>query len=42
MANRKQHGDIEERNRDRLLEVLANWDDDEKLEKGRELFYADR
>ncbi len=42
MAHRKQQQDLEERNRKHLLETLADWDDDENIERGRDLFFSDR
>ncbi|WVW80454.1 hypothetical protein I302_102436 [Kwoniella bestiolae CBS 10118] len=42
LAQRKAHDDLIERNRRRLTEQYENWDDDEIIEKGRELFYTDR
>jgi RNA-binding protein 25 len=42
-ANRIKHEDESEaRERRALRERLAKWDDEEKIERGRELFYADR
>ncbi|KAL7423581.1 hypothetical protein Q5752_001161 [Cryptotrichosporon argae] len=41
-ASRKQQADAEERNRRHMAEMLAEWDDDEKADRGRELFYSDR
>lgn len=41
-ARAKQQADLEERTRKQLGEILAAWDDDDKIERGRELFYADR
>ncbi|WWC68325.1 uncharacterized protein I206_102250 [Kwoniella pini CBS 10737] len=42
LAQRKAHEDLIERNRKRLEDQYENWDDDEIIEKGRELFYTDR
>ncbi|ORY21007.1 hypothetical protein BCR39DRAFT_554400 [Naematelia encephala] len=42
MAHRKQQSDAENRNRVRLQELLETWDDDEKIDRGKELFYSDR
>ncbi|WRT65978.1 uncharacterized protein IL334_002929 [Kwoniella shivajii] len=42
LAQRKAHQDLIERNRHRQEDQYENWDDDEVIEKGRELFYADR
>jgi hypothetical protein len=42
MAQRKQQADNEERNRKHAVEMLDAWDDDEKTDRGREWFYADR
>jgi hypothetical protein len=42
LAHRKQQADNEERNRKYAAEMLDAWDDDEKIDRGRELFYADR
>jgi hypothetical protein len=42
MSNRKQQADFEERNRTQMAQYLEEWDDDEKTERGKELFFADR
>ncbi|WWC88177.1 uncharacterized protein L201_003082 [Kwoniella dendrophila CBS 6074] len=42
LAQRKAHDDLIERNRRRLEDQYENWDDDEIIEQGRELFYSDR
>ncbi|OCF75290.1 hypothetical protein I204_04143 [Kwoniella mangroviensis CBS 8886] len=42
LAQRKAHEDLIERNRRRQIEQYENWDDDEIIEKGREMFYSDR
>nr|XP_018265023.1 uncharacterized protein I303_03205 [Kwoniella dejecticola CBS 10117]OBR87181.1 hypothetical protein I303_03205 [Kwoniella dejecticola CBS 10117] len=42
LAQRKAHEDLIERNRRRLEDLYENWDDDEIIDKGRELFYTDR
>jgi fructosamine-3-kinase len=42
MAQRKQQADNEERQRKRLSDLLETWDDEEKIERGREWFYSDR
>ena len=42
MGQKRQQQDLEERNRKTLMEILENWDDDEKRDRGRELFFADR
>jgi hypothetical protein len=42
-ANRIKHEDETiERERRAQRERLAHWDDEEKIERGRELFYSDR
>jgi hypothetical protein len=41
-AMRRQHADQQERHRLQLLDLLENWDDDEKMDRGRDWFYADR
>ncbi|KAK4687335.1 RNA-binding protein 25, partial [Tremellales sp. Uapishka_1] len=38
----KQQAEYEERNRKHMSEVLESWDDDDKLDRGRELYYSDR
>ena len=41
--SRKQHdAEYEERTRRRQIDMFETWDDDEKAERGREYFYADR
>lgn len=42
MAYRKQQAELKERSRSRTASVLAEWDDEEKADQGKELFYADR
>ncbi|WVF70986.1 hypothetical protein IAT40_005782 [Kwoniella sp. CBS 6097] len=42
LGHRKAQADLVERNRRRQEDQYENWDDDEIVEKGRELFYADR
>lgn len=42
MAHRKQQADIESRNKKQMRETLESWNDDEKIERGREPFYIDR
>lgn len=42
MAQRRQQQELEDRNRKSLLDILATWDDDEKIERGRDYFYSDR
>ncbi|OCF31872.1 hypothetical protein I317_02949 [Kwoniella heveanensis CBS 569] len=42
LGHRKAQADLIERNRRRQEDQYENWDDDEIMERGRELFYADR
>lgn len=42
LAARKSHAEWEERHRAKLEDELRHWDDDEKEERGKELFYVDR
>lgn len=42
LAARKAHAEWEERHRVKIEDDLRHWDDDEKVERGKELFYADR
>jgi hypothetical protein len=42
LAARKSHADWEHRHRVKISEELQYWDDDEKMDKGRELFFTDR
>ena len=42
LAARKSHADWEHRHRVKISEDLQYWDDDEKIDKGRELFFTDR
>jgi hypothetical protein len=42
LASRKSHADWEHRHRVKIADELQHWDDDDRLEKGRELFFADR
>ena len=42
LAARKSHADWEHRHRLKMADELRNWDDDEKEDKGRELFFTDR
>lgn len=41
-ARRRQDAELEEKLRRRQKEMFEDWDDDEKIEIGREWFYADR
>jgi hypothetical protein len=42
LTARKSHADWEERHRAKMSTELEHWDDDEKLDRGRELFFTDR
>lgn len=42
LAHRKQQAELEERTRKHQAKTFEEWDDDEKLERGRETFYTDR
>lgn len=42
MAARKSHTEWEDRHRAKIEDDLRHWDDDEKEERGKELFYTDR
>lgn len=42
LSSRKQHAEFEERHRTQTAQYLVEWDDDEKAERGKELFFADR
>lgn len=41
-TRRRGEADHEEKLRRRQVEVFEEWDDDEKIDRGREWFYADR
>jgi hypothetical protein len=42
LAARKSHADWEQRHRTKMADELEHWDDDEKKDRGRELFFTDR
>lgn len=42
LAARRSQSEWEERHRAKLEDELEHWDDDKEMERGRELFYADR
>lgn len=42
LAARKSHAEWEERHRIKIEDDLKHWDDDEKAERGKELFFTDR